>query len=848
MTRTLDLQLDGLHCASCVRRAEAALTAVPGVAAARVNLAAETAHVAYDPPADAAALAAALAGAGFPAGEESARFALEGMHCASCVRRAETAIAALPGVTRAAVNLADESAEVRFLSGAVTTAEIAGALAAAGYPARQEGDGPGDDGGGGPVSSRPEVPGPIPAAGPGESAPADRKAAEAARLFRRAGLSAALTLPVFVLEMGGHLFPAFHHWVAATIGLTASRWIQFVLTALVLAGPGRMFFALGLRSLLRGAPEMNALVALGAGAAFLYSTVALLAPGLMPDGGAAVYFEAAAVIVTLILVGRALEARARGRTGEAIRRLVGLAPKSALVERDGTAVEVEIAHIRVGDVIRIRPGERIAVDGAVISGSSYVDESMITGEPVSVEKGEGAEVTGGTVNRTGALRIRAARVGADTVLARIIRLVRQAQGAKLPIQALVDRVTQWFVPAVILVALATLAAWLLAGAGLAPALVAGVSVLIIACPCAMGLATPTSIMVGSGRAAEMGVLFRRGEALQSLQEARVVAFDKTGTLTLGRPELTDLRVEGMAEEELLALVAGAEAGSEHPLARAILRAAEARGLTIPPAEGFAALPGLGLSARVAGREVLIGADRLMAARGIATGGLADRAAALAAKGCTPVFAAVDGRAVAVLAIADPIRPEAPAAIRALHDQGLKVAMISGDNRATAEAVARTLGIDHVTAEVMPEGKVAALAALRDRFGPVAFVGDGINDAPALAAADVGLAIGTGTDIAIESADVVLMAGELTGVVNAFDISRRTMRNIRENLVWAFGYNVALIPVAAGVLYPWTGLMLSPMLAAGAMALSSVFVLGNALRLRRARPALAAEPAGVPAAA
>ncbi|MDN5788057.1 copper-translocating P-type ATPase, partial [Pseudorhodobacter sp.] len=524
--------------------------------------------------------------------------------------------------------------------------------------------------------------------------------------------------------------------------------------------------------------------------------------------------------------------------GAAIRRLVDLQPVLALVERGDEVVELPLAQVVTGDVLHLRPGARVAVDGEVLSGQSYVDESMITGEPTPVAKTAGETVVGGTVNSTGALTYRATAVGADTMLSQIIRMVQDAQGAKLPIQTLVDRIAGVFVPAVMGLAVLTVVVWLIVGPSpaLALALVSGVSVLIIACPCAMGLATPTSIMVGTGRAAELGVLFRKGDALQGLQEAKVIALDKTGTLTMGKPELTSFTLApDQSRATLLPILAAVEAQSEHPIAQAITRAA--KGMDLPQVTGFDTVTGMGARATVAGQTVLIGADRLMKREGVALGKLEQAGRDIASAGETPLYAAIDGQIVAALGVSDPIKPSTPEAIRALHAQGLKVAMITGDNKATAKIIAGRLGIDEVVAEVMPDGKVAAIAKLRGKFGAVAFVGDGINDAPALAAADIGLAVGTGTDVAIEAADVVLMSGELTGVVNALAISHATMRNIRQNLFWAFGYNAALIPVAAGVLYPFTGMLLSPMLAAGAMALSSVFVVTNALRLRRVAPAL-----------
>ncbi len=824
-TETLHVRVDGMSCASCVGRVERALAAVGGVTSAEVNLATSGAIVRHDGTVTASDLAEALAAEGHPMREADVALDVDGLSCASCVGRLERALTALPGVLSAQVNLANGRAVVRYAEAAVDPQEIAQASAAAGYPARPHRD-PGD---GAAPEADPEAP----------------QKAEAATLRRDALVAGLLALPVVLIEMGSHVIPGMHELVGRTIGMQTSWVIQFILTTLVLAGPGRRFYTSGFPALLRGAPDMNALVALGTSAAYLYSVVATFLPQVLPAGTRAVYFEAAAVIVVLILVGRFLEARARGRTGEAIRRLAGLRPKTARVERNATVEDRPIAEIARDDLIHVRPGERIAVDGEVTSGTSWVDESMITGEPVPVEKSPGAEVTGGTINESGAFVFRATRVGADTVLAQIIRMVEEAQGARLPIQSLVNRITMWFVPAVLVVAAVTIGAWLLFGPSpvLTHALVAGVSVLIIACPCAMGLATPTSIMVGTGRAAELGVLFRRGDALQSLQDVSVVALDKTGTLTEGRPALTAFEtVPGVEADALLARIAGIEDRSEHPVARAIVAGAARRGVQPVAPEAFDALAGLGVRATSAGEEILVGAARLMEREGVDTAPLSGRGEALAEDGNTTLFVAVDGRLAGVVAVADPVRESARDTIDTLHAQGLRVAMVTGDGEATARAVARRLGIDDVVAEVMPDGKVEAVERLR-AAGRVAFVGDGINDAPALAAADVGIAIGTGTDVAIESADVVLMSGDPAGIANAFAMSRATMRNIRQNLVWAFGYNTALIPVAAGVLYPLNGMLLSPVLAAGAMALSSVFVLTNALRLRYAsatRPVGAAE--------
>ncbi|SIS96231.1 heavy metal translocating P-type ATPase [Paracoccus saliphilus] len=814
--RTLRIGVDGMSCASCVGRVERALQQAQGVTGAEVNLATESATVRHDGSLTVGRLAEVLEETGYPARLAETTLEIDGMSCASCVGRIERALTATPGIVSANVNLASARGVVRHAE-ELDAGEIAAIVSEAGYPARPyQAD-----------SARPDA----------VDSLDDRKAGEIAALRRDLLVAALLAVPVFVLEMGSHLIPGFHRLIADSIGMQASWVIQFLLTTLVVIGPGRRFYTTGFPALLKGAPDMNSLVALGTAAAWGFSTVATFLPALLPEASRNVYFEAAAVIIVLILLGRFLEARAKGRTGEAIRKLAGLRARTARVERGGEVSELPIEQIVTGDLIHVRPGEKLAVDGQVVSGDSWVDESMITGEPVPVEKSEGAQVTGGTVNGNGALVFRATHVGADTVLSQIIRMVEEAQGARLPIQGLVNRITMYFVPAVLAVALLTVGLWLAFGPEprLSHALVAGVAVLIIACPCAMGLATPTSIMVGTGRAAELGVLFRKGDALQSLQGVAVVAMDKTGTLTEGRPSLIAFETApGLDRAELLAQVAGVEERSEHPIARAITEGAREEGLTPTSPDGFEAMTGLGVRAQVGGHGLLIGAARLMEREGIDTGEFAARAEALAAEGQTTLFAARDGRIAALIAVADRIKDSAPAAIADLHAQGLRVAMITGDSRATAEAVAAKLGIDDVVAEVMPDGKLAALKRLREH-GPVAFVGDGINDAPALASADVGIAIGSGTDVAIESADVVLMGKGLGTVANAFAVSHATMRNIRQNLFWAFGYNTALIPVAAGVLYPLNGILLSPILAAGAMALSSVFVLSNALRLRRAGP-------------
>ncbi|MCM8559643.1 heavy metal translocating P-type ATPase [Pseudomonas shahriarae] len=817
----LSLPVEGMTCASCVGRVERALKAVPGVHTAAVNLATEHASITFTGAPDPQAAVRAIESAGYSVREETTHLAIEGMTCASCVGRVEKALAKIPGVLEATVNLATERARVRHLGGAVSTANLEAAVEQAGYKARR-----------------------LSAESPSEGdQDAARRDSEARELQRSMLIAALLTLPVFILEMGSHLIPAMHHWVMGVMGQQTNWYVQFALATLVLFGPGLRFFRKGVPALLRGAPDMNSLVSVGTAAAYGYSMVATFIPEVLPQGTANVYFEAAAVIVTLILLGRTLEARAKGRTSQAIKRLVGLQAKTARVERNGQMLEVALDQVTAGDIVFVRPGEKVPVDGEVIEGTSYVDESMISGEPVPVSKSVGAEVVGGTINKTGAFSFRVTKVGANTVLAQIIRLVEEAQGSKLPIQALVDKVTMWFVPAVMAAATVTFLVWLIFGPtpALTFALVNAVAVLIIACPCAMGLATPTSIMVGTGRAAELGVLFRKGEALQALRDVSIIALDKTGTLTKGRPELTDLvPAEGFDYDEVLALVAAVETRSEHPIAEAIVSAAKSKGITLAPIEAFDAVPGFGVTAKVAARTVSVGADRFMTQLGLDVTGFQSTAQRLGEQGKSPLYAAIDGRLAAVIAVADPIKETTPEAIRALHALGLRVAMITGDNAATAAAIARQLGIDEVAAEVLPDGKVAALKKFRSKGARVAFVGDGINDAPALAEADVGLAIGTGTDVAIEAADVVLMSGDLRGVPNAIALSQATIRNIKQNLFWAFAYNALLIPVAAGVLYPLNGTLLSPIFAAAAMALSSIFVLGNALRLKRFRAPMTVE--------
>ena len=715
-------------------------------------------------------------------------FAVRGMHCAACVGKVERALRGVPGVDAASVNLATERAAVE------------------GDPARAD---------------------------------------AAALLFVAASGSATnawlgsmgLTKQTLALDALG---------VDRKAYLWAPAWLANSWTLLLLATPVQFWvgadFHRGLLHDLRyRSASMSTLVSLGTNAAYFFSLVVTLRPHAFMALGAMPYYETAAVVITLVALGRWLEARARGRMSEAIRRLVALAPRTARVLRDGVEVDVPTAEVVVGHLVRIRPGERVPVDGEIVEGASAVDESMLTGESLPVEKAPGAPVVGGSVNRTGSFVFRAMRVGAETTLARIVRLVEEAQGSRAPIQRLADRVAAVFVPVVLVIAAATFVGWW--GFGPSPsilyALTNAVAVLVIACPCAMGLATPTAIMVAAGRGAELGVLVKSAEALETLAGVDMMVFDKTGTLTLGRPTLTDvIPAPGVAEDDVLAFAAAAEQGSEHPIGEAIVARAKERGLPMPAVAEFSTVPGQGIDALAPEGRLLLGSRALMEARGVDVTALAPRAEALAQAGKTVVYLAVAFRPLGLVAVADTLKPEAPAVVAALRSRGIEVAMLTGDDRRTAAAIARAAGIDRVLAEILPEDKAREIARLRESGRRVAMVGDGINDAPALARADVGIAMGSGTDVAIEAADVTLMRGDLRGVVAAVDLARRTIRIVKENLVWAFGYNVVLIPVAAGLLYPLWGVLLSPILAGAAMAFSSVSVVTNSLRLKRWRPSSA----------
>ena len=817
------IPVSGMTCGSCVARVEKALAEAEGVSGASVNFAAEKATVEYDPErTDLEGLAGVIEEAGYGAGFEEATFEVTGMSCASCVGRVEKALGDVPGVSAVSVNLATEKASVSYLPEEVSARELESAVEAAGYGLVNQKSG-----------------------GEAEDAHEREYGKLRKNLLVAAGLTALILLGSLPHMLG---FEAPVPMGVLNLGL-------LMLATPVQFWAGWRFYRGAWGAARHGQANMNTLVALGTSAAYLYSAAAALAPGLFA-GRADVYFDTSALIITLILLGRLLEARAKGRTNDAIRKLAGLQAKTARVVRGGEEADIPVEEVQTSDVVVVRPGEKIPVDGRVISGESAVDESMITGESIPVTKRAGDEVFGATINTSGAFRFEATNVGADTALSRIIKMVEEAQGSKAPIQRLADRISGVFVPVVMGVAALTFAVWLAFGPepALTFAVLNMVAVLIIACPCALGLATPTSIMVGTGKGAEDGILVKGGEALEGAHRLDTIVLDKTGTLTRGEPELTDVLAadggaSGISEDELLGLLAAAESGSEHPLGEAIVAGARSRGLDPRGAEAFEAVSGGGIRATVDGREVLVGNARFLSEAGVSGNGLAPRAEELSAGGKTPVFAAVDGRYAGLVAVADTVKEESREAVHRLHEMGLTVAMLTGDNRRTAEAIAAKLGIDRVLAGVRPEDKAKEVERLQGGGKKVGMVGDGINDAPALARADIGIAIGTGTDVAMDAADLTLISGDVRGVARAIKLSKATIRNIRQNLFWAFAYNVALIPVAAGVLYPlFAGGsvpealapalgeygFLNPILAAAAMALSSVTVLSNALRLRRAK--------------
>ncbi len=852
MPAKLTIPVAGMTCAACAVRIQRKLERGEGVEDAVVNYGTERATVSYDPAvADAAALVGMVRAAGYEARTERIILPVAGLEWAATVEPLEREVLAAPGVIAARANIATGEVRVEVLPEATAEA-LAEAVRRAGY----------------------RLAGPVATTDPVERERTARER-EVRELRGRFVFAAVIGVIAMILSMplmtamhgpvdlfGRVMIPLAHALNAALPGLASLshdtlRWTLLVLTTPVLFWSGRMFFRGAYSGLLHGTADMNTLIALGTGSAWAYSAVVTVVPEFFTRAGlpADVYFEAVPVIIALILLGKMLEARAKSRTSSAIRALAGLVPKTARVVQDGVEIDVAIEAIVAGATVRVRPGERIPVDGRVIDGRSAVDESLLTGEPIPIEKGPGDEVVAGTINASGSFRFRAERVGRDTVLAQIVRMVEDAQATKAPIQRLADRIAGVFVPIVVGIALVALIVWLLLGPSpaLLFALSAFVTVLIIACPCALGLATPTAVMVGTGAGAERGVLFRGGASLELMGGVAVIVLDKTGTITQGRPAVVDVVVAQRAKagaagarvatdapadavpdvDQLLRLAASVEAASEHPLGAAIVEAARARGLAPAQPEAFDSFGGRGVEAVIDGRQVLVGNAGLLEKRGIDAGALADRATVEEEQGRTAVFVAVDGEVAGLIAIADPVKPSSREAIAGLRDLGLDVLMLTGDAERTARAVANDVGIERVFAQVLPRDKADVVAGLqRERGARVAMVGDGVNDAPALARADVGIAIGTGTDVAVEASDVTLTGGDLRGVVTAVRLSRRTMRVIRQNLFWAFFYNVLGIPIAAGVLYPWWGILLSPVFASAAMAASSVTVVTNSLRLRR----------------
>ena len=817
--RRIELPVSGMTCDRCAQAVERALRAVPGVKRATVNLATGRAFVDYDPEqATLLALHEAIRSAGYRSDTARTRFSIRGITCASCVTKIEKALGETPGVLSASVNVGTEEAEVEYLPSVADLAAVKAAVGSAGYQV---------------------VEAPAPAGPDALDREAKARELEYRSLMRKWWFGAVIGVFTMILSYPW-IFPGLRDWFPRGSPQLWYVWAGMgVASFAVLLYSGSQFFTGAWDALRHRSANMHTLIALGTGVAWVYSTIALLFPQIFPASEfTEVYYDVTVVVTALVVLGLAMELRAKGRTSEAIRKLIGLQAKTARVVRDGKEVDIPVEEVLVGDTVVVRPGEKVPVDGEISEGSSAVDESMVTGESLPVEKKVGDEVIGATINKTGAFRFRATKVGKDTALASIIRMVQDAQGSKVPVQRIVDVVSGYFTPSVAILAILGFMTWYTVGPEprIVFALIVAVTTLIIACPCALGMATPMSLTTGIGLGALNGILIRGGEALQTAQKLQTIILDKTGTITHGKPVLTDVVVGGGIDEgTLLRLAGGVEKSSEHPLAAAIVEGAQGRGLTLPDAESFNAIPGHGIEARIEGRMLLLGNLKLMRDRKIPLDGLEGKAAQLADDGKTPMYVALDGKAAGLVAVADTVKEDSKEAIRALKQMELEVVMITGDNERTAKAIARQVGIERVLAEVLPQDKAFNVQKLQLEGKQVAMVGDGINDAPALAQADVGFAIGTGTDVAIAASDITLIKGSLRGVVLAIQISRATMRNVYQNLMGAFIYNVLGLPVALGVLYPFFGILLSPLLAALAMSFSSVTVITNANRLKRWKP-------------
>jgi Cu+-exporting ATPase len=814
--KKVEIPITGMSCASCVAKIEKGLSKMSGISDAKVNFATEKATITFDPSrVHMGDFVSTITDLGYEAGMEKVTLPIQGMSCASCVKKVETALSGLEGVVKASVNFATERATVQYIPGAVSMEDFRRAVKEAGY----------------------EV---LDVETAGKEGVVDRekaaREAEYGKLKKKFITGVILVIPVFILA----------YWKALglsnvyNVGREVNFYLQLIFQTPIQFWVGWQFYTGAWKTAKHKSADMNTLIAVGTSAAYLYSVLAVFFPGLFAVQGLAaeVYFDTAGAIIVLILLGRLLEARAKGQTSEAIKKLIGLQAKTARVVRNGEEMDIPVEEVVIGDLVIVRPGEKIPVDGLVKEGRSSVDESMITGESIPVEKNPGDQVIGATINKMGSFKFEAVKVGKDTMLAQIIKMVEEAQGSKPPIARLADIIASYFVPTVIGIGIITFIVWYFWGP--APALTYAVlnfvAVLIIACPCALGLATPTSIMVGTGRGAENGVLIRGGEALETAHKLRAIVMDKTGTLTKGQPSVTDIiESPGYKQDEILRYAASAEKGSEHALGEAIVNRAKEKNLPLISPKDFRAIAGHGIEATINERSLLMGNAKLMKDRGIPLNGLGKKAEDLSNEGKTPMFVAIDQNPAGIIAVADTLKENSMAAVAALHKMGMEVAMLTGDNRRTAEAIARKIGIDRVLAEVLPEDKANEVKKLQAEGKKVGMVGDGINDAPALAQADVGIAIGTGTDVAMEASDITLISGDLRGIVTAIALSKATIRNIKQNLFWAFAYNTILIPVAAGVLFPFFGILLNPIYAAAAMGLSSVTVVSNALRLRRFKP-------------